>query len=63
MDATDAAEDGSLTPDEVFVLLGGQGAERITPVDLARLRGSIPNEVFCAFGPRLGRTTRGADGG
>lgn len=55
VDATDASIDGDLRPDEVFVLLGGQGDERITPVELARLRGSIPNEVFCAFGPRLGR--------
>jgi alanine racemase len=59
VDATDAAGDGDLGPDEVFVLLGGQGPERVTPVELARLRGSIPNEVFCAFGPRLGRVTVG----
>jgi alanine racemase len=62
VDATDAAGDGDLTLQEVFVLLGGQGPERITPVELARLRGSIPNEVFCAFGPRLGRITVGDDG-
>jgi alanine racemase len=60
VDATDAADEGELTPDEVFVLLGGQGRERISPVELARLRGSIPNEVFCALGPRLGRVTVGA---
>lgn len=46
---------GQLGLDEPFVLLGGQGDERITPVELARLRRSIPNEVFCAFGPRLPR--------
>jgi alanine racemase len=51
-DVTDV--DGVTTDDE-FVLLGAQGAERIAPNDLARLRGSIPNEVFCAFGPRLPR--------
>jgi alanine racemase len=62
VDATDAAGDGDLTLQEVFVLLGGQGPERITPVELARLRGSIPNEVFCAFGPRLGRVTVGDEG-
>lgn len=54
-DVTDAAIDGDLRPDEVFVLLGGQGDEQITPNELASLRGSLPNEVFCAFGPRLGR--------
>ncbi len=48
--------------DDEFVLLGAQGDERITAVDLARLRNSIPNEVFCDFGPRLPRvyTQRGA---
>ena len=60
VDVTDAGEIGM---DEPFVLLGGQGEGRITPVELARLRGSIPNEVFCAFGPRLARRTVGADGG
>lgn len=54
VDVTDLGEIGM---DEPFVLLGGQGDERITPVELARLRGSIPNEVFCAFGPRLARRT------
>jgi alanine racemase len=57
-DATDV--DGITLSDE-FVLLGRQGAERITPNDLARLRGSIPNEVFCDFGPRLPRVY--VDGG
>jgi alanine racemase len=42
-------------PADEFVLLGAQGSERITAHDLARLRGSIPNEVFCAFGGRLRR--------
>jgi alanine racemase len=41
--------------DDEIVLLGEQDGERITASDLARLRGSIPNEVFCAFGPRLPR--------
>jgi alanine racemase len=56
VDVTDAAGDaGDVGYDEPFVLLGGQGEERITPVELARLRGSIPNEVFCDFGSRLER--------
>ena len=59
-DVTDAGEVGM---DDTVVLLGAQGAERITPVELARLRDSIPNEVFCAFGPRLERRTAGGDGG
>ena len=60
-DVTDAADGGEIGMSEPFVLLGGQGDERITPVELARLRQSIPNEVFCAFGPRLGRRTIGVE--
>jgi alanine racemase len=56
VDVTDVTDMGEVTMDEELVLLGGQGAERITPNELARLRGSIPNEVFCSFGPRLPRT-------
>ena len=48
--------------DESFVLLGRQVDERITPVELASLRGSIPYEVLCAFGPRLPRHVIGAGG-
>jgi alanine racemase len=51
----DVTDVDGVGPEDVFVLLGEQGGERITAGDLARLRGSIPNEVFCAFGPRLPR--------
>lgn len=51
----DVTDVGEVTIDEEVVLLGGQGAERVTPNELARLRGTIPNEVFCSFGPRLPR--------
>ena len=51
----DVTDVGEITPDDEFVLLGSQGVERITPNELARLRRSIPNEVFCSFGPRLPR--------
>jgi alanine racemase len=61
-DLTDLTDGGEVGPDEEVVLLGGQGEERITPNELARLRGSIPNEVFCSFGPRLPRVYLGADG-
>lgn len=61
-DVTDVTDAGEVTMDEVFVLLGGQGAERITPNELARLRHSILNEVFCSFGPRLPRRYLGAHG-
>lgn len=44
-----------VTPEDEFVMLGAQGDERIGAVELARRRGSIPNEVLCDFGPRLAR--------
>jgi alanine racemase len=59
VDVTDAGDVGY---DEPIVLLGSQGADRITSVELARLRGSIPNEVFCDFGNRLERHVIGMDG-
>lgn len=55
-DVTDVPD---MTPDDEVVLLGSQGQERISAADLARLRGSIPNEVFCDFGPRLARIVIG----
>jgi alanine racemase len=54
-DVTEATEAGQVSMEEEFVLLGAQDGERITANELARLRGSIPNEVLCAFGPRLRR--------
>jgi alanine racemase len=56
VDVTDVPE---ATADDPFVLLGAQGAERITVDEVARLRRTIPNEVFCALGPRLARRGRG----
>ena len=58
-DVTDA---GDVHLDDEFVMLGAQGDARITAGELARLRGSIPNEVFCAFGPRLPRIVVGDQG-
>ncbi|HET9519409.1 MAG TPA: alanine racemase [Candidatus Limnocylindrales bacterium] len=55
VDVTGLVDGGAVTMDEEFVLLGAQGEERIAPNELARLRGSIPNEVFTSFGPRLPR--------
>ncbi|MGK2851383.1 MAG: alanine racemase C-terminal domain-containing protein, partial [Candidatus Limnocylindrales bacterium] len=60
-DVVDGSGDGELVMDEPFVLLGRQGDERITPGELARLRGSIPYEVFCAFGARLDRVEVGGE--
>lgn len=58
VDVTDV--DGVSVTD-TFTLLGADGDERIRASDLARLLGTIPNEVYCSFvGPRLGRVVRGA---
>ena len=51
----DVTDVPGVTVAEEIVLLGAQGDERITAADLAVLRGTVPNEVFCAFGPRLPR--------
>ncbi len=51
----DVTDIDGVTADDEFVLLGSQGDERISPAEIARHRGTIPNEVFCAFGPRLPR--------
>ena len=56
VDVTDVED---ATADDPFVLLGAQGDERITVEAIARHRGTIPNEVFCAFGPRLVRRVTG----
>jgi alanine racemase len=58
----DITDVGEIAMDEEFVLLGGQGAERITANELAGLRGSIPNEILCSFGPRLPRVYVGDHG-
>jgi alanine racemase len=51
----DVTDVGEVAHDDEFILLGTQGEERITASDLARLRGTVTNEVFCDFGPRLER--------
>lgn len=53
----DVTDVGAVAVGDEFVLLGSQGQERITVGDLARRRGTIPNEVFCSFGARLPRRT------
>jgi len=41
------------------VLLGADGAERITAEELAGLEGTIPYEVLCALGARVPRVSVG----
>ena len=52
VDVTEIA--GAAVGDEA-VLIGEQGAERVTAADLAELTGTIPYEVLCAIAPRVAR--------
>ncbi len=54
-DVTELEAEGEVTMDEVLVLLGAQGDDRITANELAGLRGTIPNEVLAGLGARLPR--------
>jgi alanine racemase len=55
LDVTDVS--GASDGDEV-VLIGGQGAERITADDIAAKTGTIAYEVLCGIGPRVPRIVR-----
>ncbi len=59
VDVTDVPE--TVTAGEEVVLLGHQGAERITAEELARHAGTIPYEILCGFSERVPR--RHHDGG
>jgi alanine racemase len=61
-DVTELDAQGEVTIDEVLVLLGAQGDDRITANELARLRGTIPNEVLAGLGARLPRVYVDDDG-
>ncbi len=56
VDVTDVPD---LRPGDEFVLLGGQGEDRITATEVAVQRGTIPNEVRSALGTRLPRVPVG----
>ena len=55
----DVTDVDGVSADDPFTFLGPDGDERITVEDLAHQRGTIPNEVFCAFGARLERRRSG----
>ncbi len=48
-DVTDVPE---ATIDDEVLLMGAQGDERISVDEIAAVRGTVSNEVFCAFGTR-----------
>lgn len=54
----DVGPGADVRPGDDVVLLGTQGDETITPWDWARATGTIPNEIVCAIGPRVGRHYR-----
>jgi alanine racemase len=51
----DCGPGSDVQPGDEVVLLGTQGTEHIDPWDWARLVGTIPNEIICGIGPRVGR--------
>lgn len=51
----DCGPGSDIRPGDEVVLLGTQGDESIGPWDWAQLTGTIPNEVICGIGPRVGR--------
>lgn len=51
----DCGPDADVQPGEPVVLLGTQGAERITPDEWAERLGTISYEIVCAIGPRVAR--------
>ncbi len=53
--AVDLGPEATERGGEEVVLIGRQGAERITADEIARWRGSIPYEVTCAVSPRVAR--------
>jgi alanine racemase len=55
----DCGPDSAVQPGDDVVLLGTQGDQTITPWDWASLVGTIPNEIVCGIGPRVGRVYRG----
>jgi alanine racemase len=56
----DCGDDTSVRPGDEVVLLGAQGAERITADDWASMLGTISWEVLCGIGPRVPRVVVGA---
>ena len=58
----DATETGAERGDEV-VCLGAQGGSRITAWELAEAAATIPYEILCGFGPRIGRRYLGGGEG
>jgi alanine racemase len=54
VDATDHP-DADLSPLDDVVFIGRSGGDEIAPVDVARRRGTITNEVSTSFSSRLVR--------
>ncbi len=51
----DVTDIPGVTAEDEVVLLGAQGAERITPDELAIVTGTIPYEIMLGFSPRVTR--------
>jgi len=55
----DVSDIPEVTADDPVVLMGAQGAERITPDELATLTGTIPYEIMLGFTARVARAFDG----
>ena len=51
----DVTESEDIKPGDEVVLIGNQGDEQITAVEIAKKAGSIPWEVFTSLTPRVKR--------
>ena len=58
----DCGADSPVRPGDAVVLLGAQGAERVTATEWARLLGTISYEVLSRIGARVPRVVSGALG-
>lgn len=59
----DCGSDASVAAGDEVVLIGGQGRDRITADEWARLLDTISYEVVCGVGPRVPRLYRGEGAG
>ena len=56
--AVDVSRSGEVKPGDTVVLLGGEGRNAPTVCDWAKIKGTHPHDILCAFGPRIERVYR-----
>jgi alanine racemase len=58
MTMVDVTDVSGVRPGDEAVLIGQQGAQSISAVDLATWLDTIPYEILCGIGPRVPRIYR-----